>query len=162
MKFVQIHRPEDFKEPVNKHTCLCSAHFEGSCFTWDLTIVESMSEQNMRQVLIKGSVPTRDTATAPTTPILTQREKRQVSLSFAHMLVICDQKLSLVCVFFLDKTTCNEKSWRRKVVKEEIHSEEMTECGRKSNGYIANNIAKWIRTSCLGTAHFYDMWHVAR
>ena len=50
MKFVEIHRPEDFKEPVNKHACLCSAHFEDSCFTRELTIVESMSELNMCRV----------------------------------------------------------------------------------------------------------------
>ncbi|XP_022802453.1 TGF-beta receptor type-1-like isoform X2 [Stylophora pistillata] len=104
-----------------------------------------MSEQNMHGVLIKGSVPTRDTTSAPTTPILTQREKRQIKRHAMKSLDVYDP---------VNK--------RRKVVKEEIHSEEMTECGRKSNGYIANNIAKWICTSCLGTAHFYDMWHVAR
>ena len=81
-RFVQRHRV-DFSEPVNKHTCLCSAHFEDSCFIRDHSIVEVMTEVKMRRILIKGSVPTRDTVSPPSVEVLTERKRRQVNSSFA-------------------------------------------------------------------------------
>ena len=61
VRFVQKHRV-DFGEPVNKYACLCSAHFEESSFTRNRSIMESMAASNVRRLLLKGYVPTRDTS----------------------------------------------------------------------------------------------------
>ena len=64
VRFVQKHRV-DFGEPVNKYASLCSAHFEERCFTRNRSILEGMAASNVRRVVIKGSVPTRDTVLPP-------------------------------------------------------------------------------------------------
>lgn len=82
VRFVQRHRI-DFGEPVNKYASLCSAHFDEACFTRDRSILEIMGDQKVRRVLIKGSVPTRNTVLPPTTStVLTERHKRQVRVSY--------------------------------------------------------------------------------
>ena len=59
-KFVQRHR-YDFCEP-SKYASLCSAHFDDSCYTRRLaTQLDDLSNVNMNRVLIRGSIPTRDT-----------------------------------------------------------------------------------------------------
>ena len=58
IKFVQRHR-RDFK-PEGKYTSLCSAHFEASCYNFPI----QREGMQMNQILIKGSVPTRDTIIA--------------------------------------------------------------------------------------------------
>ena len=55
IKFVQRHR-RDFK-PEGKYTSLCSAHFEASCYNFPI----QLEGIQMNRILIKGSVPTRDT-----------------------------------------------------------------------------------------------------
>ena len=78
VRFVQKHRV-DFGEPVNQYASLCSAHFEESCFTRNRSILEGMAASNVRRVLIKGSVPTRDTVLPPSADeFLTERNKRKV------------------------------------------------------------------------------------
>ena len=46
----------DFK-PEGKYTSLCSAHFEVSCYNFPI----QLEGIQMNRILIKGSVPTRDT-----------------------------------------------------------------------------------------------------
>ena len=58
IKFVQRHR-RDLK-PEGKYTLLCSAHFEASCYNFPIRL-EGIQ---MNRILIKGSVPTRDTIIA--------------------------------------------------------------------------------------------------
>ena len=58
IKFVQRHR-RDFK-PEEKYTSLCSAHFEASCYNFPI----QLEGIQMNRLLIKGSVPTRDTIIA--------------------------------------------------------------------------------------------------
>ena len=93
VRFVQKHRV-DFSEPVNKYASLCSAHFEGSCFTRNRSILEGMAASNVRRVLIKGSVPTRDTVLPPSAEeFLTERNKRKVKfkllLSLSRSFAFC-------------------------------------------------------------------------
>ena len=82
VKFVQRHRRE-FK-PEGKYTSLCSAHFEASCYNFPI----QLEGIQMNRVLIKGSVPTRDTIIAQT-QVLTNRGKRQVSNTCACFLSSC-------------------------------------------------------------------------
>ena len=58
IKFVQRHR-RDFK-PEGKYTSLCSAHFEASCYNFPI----QLEGIQINRILIKGSVPTRDTIIA--------------------------------------------------------------------------------------------------
>ena len=58
IKFVQRHG-RDFK-PEGKYTSLCSAHFEASCYNFPI----QLEGIKMNRILIKGSVPTRDTIIA--------------------------------------------------------------------------------------------------
>ena len=58
IKFVQRHR-RDFK-PEGKYTSLCSAHLEASCYHFPI----QLEGIQMNWILIKGSVPTRDTIIA--------------------------------------------------------------------------------------------------
>ena len=93
VRFVQKHRV-DFGEPVNKYASLCSAHFEESCFTRNRSILEGMAASNVRRVLIKGSVPTRDTVLPPSAEeFLTERNKRKVKfkllLSLSRSFAFC-------------------------------------------------------------------------
>ena len=81
VKFVQRHRV-DFKEPIGKYTSLCSAHFEQSCFENSLaSSLEGMEGIKLKRNLIRGSIPTRDSFVPGPPQVLTEREKRQVSLS---------------------------------------------------------------------------------
>ena len=67
VRFVQRHR-SDFDEPVNQYAVLCSAHFERSCFT---TIQHKDTDHlKLKQVLQRGSVPTRDTIKPPGPEVL--------------------------------------------------------------------------------------------
>lgn len=78
VRFVQKHRV-GFGEPVNKYACLCSAHFEESSFTRNRSIVECMAASNVERVLVKSSVPTRDTVLPPSAEcVLTERNERKV------------------------------------------------------------------------------------
>ena len=58
IKFVQRHR-RDFK-PEGKYISLHSAHFEASCYNFPI----QLEGIQMNRILIKGSVPTRDTIIA--------------------------------------------------------------------------------------------------
>ena len=58
IKFVQRHQ-RDFKLE-GKYTSLCSAHFEASCYNFPF----QLEGIEMSRILIKGSVPTRDTIIA--------------------------------------------------------------------------------------------------
>ena len=58
IKFVQRHR-RDVK-PEGKYTSLCSAHFEASCYNFPI----QLEGIQMNRILIKRSVPTRDTIIA--------------------------------------------------------------------------------------------------
>ena len=90
-----VHRV-DFGEPVNQYASLCSAHFEESCFTRNRSILEGMAASNVRRVLIKGSVPTRDTVLPPSADeFLTERNKRKVIFKL------------LACQWHLHSVACN-------------------------------------------------------
>lgn len=78
VKFVQKHR-HDFREPLSKYASLCSAHFEESCYNKPLVQLEGMANTKLNRVLIKGSVPTRDTIVVATPEPLSERRKRKVS-----------------------------------------------------------------------------------
>ena len=82
VKFVRRHRV-DFGEPVGKFASLCSAHFEQSCFTNSLaSSLPGMEGIKMKMNLIPGSIPTRDTVLPEGPQVLSERQKRQVSLFF--------------------------------------------------------------------------------
>ena len=55
VQFVRKHRV-DFKEPT-KHSSLCSAHFEDSCYSRRF-----LDESSDYRVLERGSIPTKDTS----------------------------------------------------------------------------------------------------
>lgn len=75
-RFVQRHR-KDFKPSRNE--ALCSAHFEESCYARKLSL-DGMENTKMSRVLIRGSVPTRDTVVPAGPELQTERGKRQVSV----------------------------------------------------------------------------------
>ena len=77
-RFVQRHRANF--QPT-KTSVLCSAHFEESCFTKKLSLVEPDIGKGSKRVLNKGAFPTRDTIVpeAAATQELSSRGKRQVS-----------------------------------------------------------------------------------
>jgi hypothetical protein len=81
VKFVQRHR-HDFREPLSKYTSLCSAHFESSCYERKY-IGLLISESKMLFILRKGAVPTIDSVSLEREEILTERDKRQVSLVYS-------------------------------------------------------------------------------
>ena len=81
VKFVQRHR-HDFREPLSKYTSLCSAHFESSCYERKY-IGLLISESKMQFILRKGAVPTIDSVSSEREEILTERDKRQVSLVYS-------------------------------------------------------------------------------
>ncbi|KAL9985089.1 hypothetical protein ACROYT_G007453 [Oculina patagonica] len=77
VKFVQRHR-RDFAEP-SKYASLCSAHFEESCYSRRPFLkLEGMENLKMNRVLIKGSIPTRDSIVPAESEVLTDRRKRQL------------------------------------------------------------------------------------
>lgn len=95
VKFVQRHR-HDFREP-SKYASLCSTHFEDSCYTRSLAPrLEEMSAVKLNRVLIKGSIPTRDTTDIATPNILSQRGKRQVRTRDTTML--CATKWTITVI----------------------------------------------------------------
>ena len=81
VKCVQRHR-HDFREPLSKYTSLCSAHFESSCYERKY-IGLLISESKMQFILRKGAVPTIDSVSSEREEILTERDKRQVSLVYS-------------------------------------------------------------------------------
>ena len=76
-QFVRINR-RDFVP--KKSSCLCSAHFEDSCFEHKpLSLMDTTGKAiELKKRLIKGSVPTR-TDVVPYTSPLTDRKRRRVS-----------------------------------------------------------------------------------
>lgn len=78
-RFVRIHR-KDFVP--KKRPCLCSAHFDKSCFEHKPVFLTDERDQAMelRKQLVKGSVPTKDTVVPYTSP-LSSRKRRRVSNS---------------------------------------------------------------------------------
>ena len=77
IKFVRKHRP-DF-EPQSKYSSLCSAHFEETCYSRNLSVLNGMEEgTQIRAVLIRGAIPTRDTIVPAAPGALSERSKRQV------------------------------------------------------------------------------------
>ena len=76
-RFVRINR-RDFVP--KKSSCLCSAHFDDSCFEHKpLSLMNATGEaMELKKRLIKGSVPTR-TDVVPYTSTLTDRKRRRVS-----------------------------------------------------------------------------------
>ncbi|KAL9970830.1 hypothetical protein ACROYT_G023277 [Oculina patagonica] len=78
VKFVQRHRV-DFGEPVNKHSALCSAHFEPSCYSTSFGLsLEGMEEWKRNKVLIKGSIPTKHTVLQAIPEEPSDRKRRQL------------------------------------------------------------------------------------
>lgn len=93
VKFVQRHRT-DIREP-SKYASLCSVHFEDSCYNRPLApLLQGMSAMKLNRMLIKGSIPTRDTNISIATPEISERQKRQV---YFFIYTICVQ-LSIVHV----------------------------------------------------------------
>ena len=87
--FVRKHRP-NFKP--SKHSALCSAHFEPTCFTQVASIVSSNCAR--RRTLEKGSIPSRDAVVSFSPGQLTSREKRQVSMKDL-VISLCSFRFSL-------------------------------------------------------------------
>ena len=77
MRFVWINR-DDFV--LTKSSCLCSAHFDDSCFEHKPVSLTDVTGEAMelKKRLIKGSIPTR-TAVLPYTSPLTDRKRRRIS-----------------------------------------------------------------------------------
>ena len=75
-QFVRTHR-KDF-EPKNS-SCLCSAHFDDSCFERKPVFHGEGSGEavEMRKLLIKGSVSSKNSDVPNTSPI-TKRKRRRV------------------------------------------------------------------------------------
>ena len=97
VKFVRRHRV-DFGEPVGKFAS------EQSCFTNSLaSSLPGMEGIKMKRNLIPGSIPTRDTALLEGPQVLSERQKRQVSLFFFHIKSHnrCYQKLQAFHVSWL-------------------------------------------------------------
>ena len=86
VKFVQRHRV-DFAEPVNKYAVLCSAHFEQTCYERRYSNDEGLK---MNRVLIRGSIPTRDTVIPTGMETISKRSKRRVSEHFS-LLILCQR-----------------------------------------------------------------------
>jgi len=87
-RFIQKHRPA-FKP--SKTSVICSIHFRQDCFSRRLDLLgedgKNAAEISMCRRLIKGSIPTIDTAVEkPCTPDLTTRAKRRVSRSLIDIL----------------------------------------------------------------------------
>ena len=82
-RFVRINR-KDFVP--KKSSCLCSAHFDDSCFEHKpVSLKDATGEAiELKKRLIKGSVPTR-TDVVPYTSPLTDRKRRRVS-EVAHFI----------------------------------------------------------------------------
>ena len=83
--FARRHR-KDFSAHGKSSISLCSAHFEETCFMKPLQLVAP--DITLKKVLIKGTVPTRDTfipiqQTASSVESMSRREKRQVSCEIA-------------------------------------------------------------------------------
>lgn len=93
IKFVQRHRP-DFCEPLSKYASLCSAHFDESSYSRNLSVLSTIDEgKQVRAILIRGAVPTRDTNVPAAPAVLSQRSKRQVSLTHVYTWFVC-----LICM----------------------------------------------------------------
>ena len=91
VKFVQRHHANFHESSVTKYTSLCSAHFVESCYTQKISLdLGEHSKQN--KVLIRGSIPTRDSVVPERTDILTGQRKCQVS---------CELNVSLINSYFL-------------------------------------------------------------
>ena len=80
VKFVQRHRV-DFVE-TKKHSALCSAHIEESCFSRQLA---DPGQGLGKRILVKGSVPTRHTLASVEAGDLSKRERRQVSILYISL-----------------------------------------------------------------------------
>ena len=77
VKFVRKHR-HDF-EPQSKYSSLCSAHFEESCYSRNLSVLSGMEEGTQIQaILIRGAVRTQDTIVPAVPGVLSECRKRQV------------------------------------------------------------------------------------
>mgnify|MGYP001800646681 CR=1 FL=1 len=79
-QFVRIHRNGFVPK---KSSCLCSAHFDESCFEHKSILVENEAGQaiELKNYLIKGSIPTKDTVVPFKSP-LTSRKRQKVSCKF--------------------------------------------------------------------------------
>ena len=83
VQFVKKHRPHDFKK-ASTSSVLCSVHFTPECFERriDLLGLDGQDEKtfSVNARLIKGAVPTVDTANINTsnTNTLSHRDKKQV------------------------------------------------------------------------------------
>ena len=75
VKFVRKHRP-DFKP--SQSSALCSVHFEPTCYT-RLSIMSQDHQSKGKRILLKGSIPTRDTVAPFSTPEASPRERKKVS-----------------------------------------------------------------------------------
>ena len=78
-RFVRINRDDLVPK---KSSCLCSAHFDDSCFEHKPVSPVSLADATgeaieLKKRLIKGSLPTR-TAVVPYTSSLTDRKRRRV------------------------------------------------------------------------------------
>lgn len=83
-QFVQKHRPHDFKKPTI-YSALCSVHFTAESFErrTDLLRPENPNKKTLSVScrLVKGAIPTVDTANTAKTTTLSRRDKKQLSLS---------------------------------------------------------------------------------
>ena len=63
-----------------KSSCLCSAHFDDSCFEHKPVFHGDVTGEavELRKLLIKGSVPSKNSDVLNTSPI-TERKRRRVS-----------------------------------------------------------------------------------
>ena len=83
IQFVRRHQANF--NATSTYTSLCSAHFEESCYERPMLInVELPEGSKLWSFLKKGSIPTRDAVVPPAPEVLSERRKRQVSLSLLY------------------------------------------------------------------------------
>ena len=75
--FVRKHRPS-FN--ASRTSILCSAHFEDSCYTMDVTLAKTLG---IKRILKEDAIPTVDVAgnVLPAVEYLSERKRRQVALN---------------------------------------------------------------------------------
>ena len=97
-RFVRINR-KDFVP--KKSSCLCSVHFDDSCFEHKPVSLMDGTGQGieLKKRLIKGSVPTRATVVPYTSP-LTERKRRRVSKVYNYSILSSSHVAFSLCNAF--------------------------------------------------------------
>ncbi len=105
-RFVRIHR-KDFAP--KKSSCLCSAHFDDSCFEHKPLLADGSGKATeIKRILKKGSVPSKN-ADVPSTSPLTERKRRRVSEVCKRIHVACVMHRFVKALIFPNKLKSGRK-----------------------------------------------------